>query len=59
MNEGRMVYIPSENVMGEIVSEQLYGAVVKYNLGGFEWSEYLTVDDYEVLDYFNFEEEDE
>lgn len=58
MNEGRMVYIPSENVMGEVVSEQLHGALIKYNLGGFEYREYLTADDYEVLDYFS-EEGDE
>lgn len=58
MNEGRMVYIPSENTMGEIVSQQLHGALIKYNLGGFEYQEYLTADDYEILDYFNFEEDE-
>lgn len=52
MNEGRMVYIPHENVMGEIVSEQVHGAYVKYNLGGFERTEFMTADDFELLDYF-------
>lgn len=56
MNEGRVVYIPDENVMGEIVSEQLHGALIKYYLGGFERTEYMTADDYEVLEYFEFEE---
>ena len=58
-NEGRAVYIPSENTMGEIVSEQLHGAHIKYVHGGFEITEFMTADDYEILDYFDFEEEDE
>lgn len=58
-NEGRVVYIPDENIMGEIVSEQLHGALIKYHLGGFERTEYMTADDYEVLEYFEFEEGDE
>lgn len=51
----RMVYIPHENIMGELVSEQLHGGMVKYYLGGFEVTEYMTADDYEVLEYFNEE----
>lgn len=54
----RMVYIPSENVMGEIVTEQLHGAIVRYYLGGFEYQEFMTADDYEVLDYFDYDEEE-
>lgn len=53
----RMVYIPSENVMGEIVSEQLHGAYVRYYMGGFEITEYMTADDYDLLDYFEYDEE--
>jgi hypothetical protein len=56
MSDGRVVYIPDENVMGEIVSEQLEGAYIKYILGGFEVTEFLTKDDYEVLDYFDEED---
>lgn len=56
-NKGRIVYIESENVMGEIVSEQLHGAYVKYIMGGFEVTEFLTSDDYEILDYFDEGEE--
>lgn len=56
-NEGRVVYIPSENIMGEIVSEQLYGAKVRYIMGGFLVEEFLTSDDYEILDYFDEEVE--
>lgn len=55
-NEGRIVYIPSENIMGEIVSEQLYGAKVRYIMGGFQVEEFLSNEDYEVLDYFTEEE---
>jgi len=58
-NEGRVVYIPFENVMGEIVSEQLHGAYIKYQLGGFERIEFMTADDFELLDYFSFDEEGE
>lgn len=53
---GRMVYIPYENVMGEIISEQLHGAYVKYVLGGFERIEFMTSEDYELLEYFDYEE---
>lgn len=52
----RIAYIPHQNILAEIVSEQLHGALVRYTLGGFDVQEYLTDDDYEVLDYF---EEDE
>lgn len=50
MLNGRMVYIPDENIMGEIVKEELHGAHVKYYKGGFEVTEYLTADDYEYLE---------
>jgi hypothetical protein len=53
----RVVYIPHENGMGEIVSEQLHGAMIKYFLGGFEVTEYMTADDFEILDYFDEVEE--
>lgn len=56
-NEGRVVYIPSENIMGEIVNEQLHGAKVRYIMGGFLVEEFLTADDYEILDYFDEEVE--
>jgi hypothetical protein len=55
------IYIPFENIVGEIVSQQLHGSYVKYNRGGFEITEYLTADDYEILDdlFFEHDEEDE
>jgi hypothetical protein len=52
----RLVYIPSENVMGEVISEQLHGAVVRYYLGGFKFEEFMTDEDFEELDYFNYQE---
>lgn len=58
-DEGRVVFIPYENIMGEIVSEQLHGAYIKYYLGGFERIEFMTSEDYEVLDYFAYDEENE
>lgn len=57
-DEGRIVYIPHENVMGEIVSEQLHGAYIKYHLGGFDRIEFMTTDDYESMDYFEYEEDE-
>lgn len=51
----RQVLVLHENVMGEVVSEQLHGAYVKYFLGGFERVEYMTRDDYEELSYFDYE----
>ena len=55
----RMVYIPSENIMGEIVSEQLHGAMVRYQLGGFEHTEYMSDEDYEEMDDFSYQIEDD
>lgn len=57
MRNGRMVYIPDENIMGEIVTEELYGAHIKFYRGGFEITEYLSAEDYEHLAYF--EEDDD
>jgi len=58
-NEGRMVYMRDLNLQGEIVSEQLYGAYIKYMMGGFETTEFMSSEDYEILNYFNYEEDDE
>lgn len=55
----RMVYIPSENIMGEIVNEQLHGAMIRYTLGGFEVTEYMSDEDYEIMDDFTYEYEDD
>lgn len=52
----RMVYIPLHNLMGEIVSEQWQGAMIRYYLGGFEVTEFMTADDYELMEYFDYEE---
>lgn len=49
---GRFVYVNEHNCMGEVVSEQLHGAYVRYIIGGFEVEEFLTKDDYEELDFF-------
>lgn len=55
----RMVYIPSENIMGEVVNEQLHGAMIKYSLGGFEITEYMSDEDYEIMDDFIYQGEDD
>lgn len=57
MSTGRMVYVIDENIMGEVVSEQVYGAYIKFYKGGFETIEYMTAEDYEYLE--DFEESDE
>lgn len=56
MKVGRIVYIPDENLMAEVVSQQLHGALVKFNKGGFERVIFLTADDYDEIEAF---EEDE
>lgn len=55
----RMVYIPDDNIMGEIVSEQVHGAYIKYTMGGFEHIELMSKDDYEEMTYFDYYEDEE
>lgn len=50
MSVGRMVFIPAENIMGEIVQEGVHGSKVKYYRGGFEVTEFMSREDYEYLD---------
>lgn len=57
MSRVRMVYIPDENIQGEIVQEQLHGAMIKFYRGSFEYTVYMSDEDYEYLDYF--EEDDD
>lgn len=57
MSRVRMVYIPDENIQGEIVQEQLHGAMIKFYRGNFEHTVYMSDEDYEYLDYF--EEDDD
>lgn len=45
----QQVFIPSENVWGEIVSLMTYGAVIRYFTGGFEFYEMLAEEDYVVI----------
>jgi hypothetical protein len=44
------VFIPSEGVWGEIVSLMVYGAIIRYNTGGFEFYEMLAEEDYIVME---------
>ena len=55
---GRIVYVSDLGVMGEVVAEQLYGAYVKYQMGGFEVTEFMTADDYEDFGFFEEDEDD-
>lgn len=54
-----IAFIPSENQSAEIESEQLEGAYLVYEQGGFRIREFFVKDDYEVLQYFEYEGEDE
>lgn len=51
MNE--LVFIPSENTWGEVVSLMAYGAIIKYNTGGIEFNEMLADEDYIVVEDAN------
>lgn len=44
------VFIPSEGVVGEIVSLMAYGAIVRYFTGGIEFYEMLAEEDYVLME---------
>jgi hypothetical protein len=44
-----LVWIPTEQCVGVVESQMMYGAIVKYSKGGFEYHEMLADDDYETL----------
>ena len=52
---GRFVYIPSENIKGEMIKEMAHGAIIKYIKGGIEYEELMDREDYEILDEMFFE----
>jgi hypothetical protein len=52
------VYLPDKNIVGEIVQEMAYGAVVKYIWGGIQFEELMDRDDYDILDDMFFEREE-
>lgn len=52
----REVYIPELNLVGVIVSEQLHGAKIRYVLGGFEYEQFMTDEDY--MELFEYEGEE-
>lgn len=54
-DEGRFVYYPAENIMVEVVEQQLHQAKVRYTMGGFLVEEWLTDEDYEEMQYFEYE----
>jgi hypothetical protein len=53
------VWISDPGVVGRVVSQMLYGAVVEYNFGGIEFNEMLADEDYEELYVLGTEENDE
>ena len=52
------VWIPDPGVVGRVVSQMLYGAVVQYSFGGIEFNEMLVDEDYEEMN-LGTEENDE
>jgi hypothetical protein len=51
---GDVVYIRDKNVIGEVVKEMAYGAIIKYIMGGIEFEELMDKDDYEDLEEMFF-----
>lgn len=51
----RQAIVLSENVMGEILTENAHSAQIRYVLGGFEWTEWLAKDSYEEINLFDYE----
>lgn len=54
-NEGRFVYLPEENMMAEVISQQLHQAKVRYTWGGFQVESWVTDEDYEEIEQFDYE----
>ena len=54
----KYVWIPDPGVVGRVLSQMLYGAVVQYNFGGLEFNEMLVDEDYEEMN-LGTEENDE
>jgi hypothetical protein len=52
---GNQVYIPDKNIMGEVVKEMTYGAIIRYIVGGIEFEELMDKDDYQDLEEMFFD----
>ena len=44
-----LVWIPSEGVVGRVISQMAYGAIVNYSVRGIEFREMMPDEDYEPL----------
>lgn len=44
------VFILDEGIEAEVVSLMAYGAIVRYSVGGIEFNEMLTDEDYELME---------
>jgi hypothetical protein len=51
----QQVYIYDEQVLGEVVSQMAYGSIIRYSIGGIEYYELLSNEDFEVLEDYEYE----
>jgi hypothetical protein len=51
---GNTVYLPDKNVMGEIVKQMAYGAIIRYVVGGIEFEELMDNEDFQDLEEMFF-----
>lgn len=49
----QQVYVLHESVIGEVMSQMAYGAIVRYAIGGIEHYELMSNEDFEVLNDFD------
>jgi hypothetical protein len=53
----RMVFIPGENVIGEVVTAGAHVSYVRYSVGGFESTEWMDNEDFEEIEWWDEEVE--
>lgn len=45
-----LAYIRDEHIVAEVVSLMAYGAIVRYTKGGFEYTEMLLSEDFDLME---------
>lgn len=54
-----IVYLPEEEVYGEVLSFGTYASTVHYVIDGFEYEAFLLNEDFDIVEQINIEEIEE
>jgi hypothetical protein len=54
-----IVYLIDEKTYGERIMTGAYASLIRYRVGGFEYTSYLANEDFEVVEEVNIEEIEE